>query len=80
MNDVTPMSHGATAAAPCAVLLVNTGTPAQPRSGAVRSFLRPFLSDRRVIELPRLLWLPLLYGLVLPLRAPLSARKFRLIW
>ena len=74
------MSHGATAAAPCAVLLVNTGTPAQPRSGAVRSFLRPFLSDRRVIELPRLLWLPLLYGLVLPLRAPRSARKYRLIW
>jgi len=63
-----------------AVLLVNTGTPEAPRSGAVRAFLRRFLSDRRVIELPRVLWLPLLYGLVLPLRAPRSARKYRQIW
>lgn len=64
----------------CAVLLVNTGTPAEPRSGAVRRFLARFLSDPRVVELPRLLWLPLLYGLVLPLRAPRSAHRYRLIW
>jgi ferrochelatase len=63
-----------------AVLLVNTGTPEAPRTGAVRAFLRRFLSDPRVIELPRVLWLPLLYGLVLPLRAPRSARKYRQIW
>ena len=63
-----------------AVLLVNTGTPVEPRSGSVRSFLRLFLADPRVIELPRALWLPLLYGLVLPLRAPRSARKYRQIW
>jgi ferrochelatase len=62
------------------VLLVNTGTPAAPRSGAVRQFLSRFLSDRRVIELPRALWLPLLYGLVLPLRSPRSAHRYRLIW
>ena len=58
-------------------------TPARRRnlrSAAVRAFLRRFLSDRRVIELPRALWLPLLYGLVLPLRAPRSARKYRQIW
>ena len=61
-------------------MLVNTGTPAAPRTAAVRSFLRRFLSDPRVIELPRALWLPLLYGLVLPLRAPRSARKYRQIW
>src|SRR5579862_9886646 len=64
----------------CAVLLVNTGTPAEPRSGAVRRFLARFLSDPRVVELPRALWLPLLYGLVLPLRAPRSAHRYRLIW
>ena len=63
-----------------AVVLVNTGTPVEPRSGSVRSFLRLFLADPRVIELPRALWLPLLYGLVLPLRAPRSARKYRQIW
>ncbi len=63
-----------------AVLLVNTGTPAAPRSGAVRHFLSRFLADRRVIELPRVLWLPLLYGLVLPLRSPRSAHRYRLIW
>lgn len=63
-----------------ALLLVNTGTPSVPRSFAVRAFLRRFLSDPRVVELPRALWLPLLYALVLPLRAPRSAHKYRLIW
>ncbi|HEX4025583.1 MAG TPA: ferrochelatase [Steroidobacteraceae bacterium] len=63
-----------------AVLLVNTGTPAAPRSGAVRRFLSRFLTDPRVIELPRALWLPLLYCVVLPLRSPRSAHRYRLIW
>jgi protoporphyrin/coproporphyrin ferrochelatase len=63
-----------------AVLLVNTGTPQAPTSSAVRTFLRSFLSDPRVIELPRMLWLPLLYAVILPVRAPRSARKYRLIW
>src|ERR1035441_2146715 len=68
------------ASATVAALMVNTGTPEAARSGAVRHFLRRFLSDPRVIELPRILWLPLLYGLILPLRAPRSARKYREIW
>ena len=63
-----------------ALLLVNTGTPEVPRSFAVRAFLRRFLSDPRVVELPRALWLPLLYLLVLPLRAPRSAGRYQLIW
>lgn len=75
MNSSTPPS-GPT----LGVLLVNTGTPEAPTSHEVRRFLRRFLSDRRVIELPRLLWLPLLYGLILPLRSPRSARKYREIW
>jgi ferrochelatase len=62
------------------VLLVNTGTPDAPRAGAVRRFLRRFLSDPRVIELPRWFWLPLLNGVVLPLRAPRSAHNYRRIW
>jgi ferrochelatase len=63
-----------------AVLLVNTGTPTAPTIGAVRRFLRRFLSDPRVIELPRVFWLPLLYAIVLPLRSSRSARKYRQIW
>ncbi|MFT3906970.1 MAG: ferrochelatase [Steroidobacteraceae bacterium] len=62
------------------VLLVNTGTPDAPRSAQVRDFLRRFLSDPRVVELPRLPWLLLLNGLILPLRSPRSARKYRSIW
>ena len=68
------------ASAMAAALIVNTGTPQAPRAGAVWDFLRRFLTDRRVIELPALLWRPLLYGLVLPLRAPRSAAKYREIW
>jgi protoporphyrin/coproporphyrin ferrochelatase len=62
------------------VLTVNTGTPELPRAREVRRFLGRFLSDPRVVELPRILWWPLLYGLVLPLRAPRSARKYRRVW
>ena len=76
MNDPVPASSHTTAA----VLLVNTGTPEAPRSPAVRRFQRRFLSDPRVVELPRALWLPLLYFVVLPLRSPRSARRYRQIW
>jgi ferrochelatase len=62
------------------VLLVNTGTPTAPRAAEVRRFLRPFLSDPRVVELPKLLWLPLLNALILPLRAPRSARNYQRVW
>jgi ferrochelatase len=62
------------------VLTVNTGTPAAPRAREVSQFLRRFLSDPRVVELPRWLWLPLLHGVVLPLRSPRSARHYRRVW
>ena len=68
MSSAHPIAGGSIAA-----LLVNTGTPTSPRSADVGRFLRRFLSDPRVIELPRVLWLPLLYGVVLPLRALRSA-------
>ena len=63
-----------------AVLLVNLGTPAAPDAGAVRRFLRQFLSDPRVVEIPRLVWWPILYGLVLPLRPGRTAAKYAAIW
>ena len=62
------------------VLLVNLGTPEAPTPGAVRSYLRQFLSDPRVVELPRLVWLPILYLLVLPFRPGKSAKKYAKIW
>ena len=62
------------------VLLVNLGTPDEPTPGAVRRYLRQFLSDPRVVELPRLVWLPILYFAVLPFRPAKTARKYRKIW
>jgi ferrochelatase len=66
--------------APPGVLLVNLGTPQSPTPGAVRAYLREFLSDPRVVGLPRIAWLPLLYLVVLPLRARASARRYAEIW
>jgi protoporphyrin/coproporphyrin ferrochelatase len=62
------------------VLLVNLGSPAAPTAPALRAYLKQFLSDRRVVDLPRPLWWPLLHGLVLPLRAPRSAELYRRVW
>ena len=62
------------------VLLVNLGTPAAPTAAAVRNYLAEFLSDPRVVPLPRWLWRPLLNGVVLPLRSPQSAEKYAQIW
>jgi ferrochelatase len=62
------------------ILLVNSGTPASPAPRDVRKFLAGLLGDPRVVELPRTLWLPILYGLILPFRPRSSARKYRKIW
>src|SRR5437667_54226 len=69
-----------TAIAKTAVLLVNLGTPDAPTPRAVRRYLKQFLSDPRVIEIPRALWLPILHGLVLNTRPRKSARKYASIW
>jgi ferrochelatase len=62
------------------VLLVNLGTPDSPSYFAVQRYLREFLGDRRVIDTARPLWLPLLYGVVLPFRPFKTARNYRKIW
>jgi len=62
------------------VLLVNLGTPTAPNKKAIRRYLAEFLQDPRVVELPRLLWLPILYGLVLPLRAKKLVDQYQMIW
>jgi ferrochelatase len=62
------------------VLLVNLGTPAAPDPGAVRRYLAEFLRDPRVVEIPRAIWLPVLYGAVLTTRPAKSAEAYRQIW
>ena len=62
------------------VLLLNLGSPQAPTPEAVRPFLRQFLSDPRVIETSPWLWLPVLYGIVLPLRSRKSAKSYEKIW
>ncbi|WP_215782463.1 ferrochelatase [Paludibacterium sp. B53371] len=62
------------------VLLLNLGTPDAPTPSALRRYLKEFLSDRRVIEIPRLLWWPLLNGVILNVRPRQSARKYASIW
>ncbi len=64
----------------CGVLAVNLGTPEAPTASALRRYLAEFLADPRVIELPRAIWLPILYGVILPLRAPRSAAAYRKVW
>ena len=62
------------------VLLTNIGTPEKPTADAVRGYLRKFLSDKRVVELPRLIWWPILYGIILPFRSRQSAKLYQKIW
>ena len=63
-----------------AILIVNLGTPAAPTARAVRRYLGEFLSDPRVVQVPRWLWWPLLHLVILPLRAGRVARKYASIW
>ncbi len=62
------------------VLLVNLGTPDAPTPAAIRSYLREFLSDPRVVEFPRALWLPVLYGFILPFRPQKLVHAYNAVW
>lgn len=65
---------------PLGVLLVNLGTPQAPTAPAIRRYLAEFLSDPRVIEIPRYLWMPILHGVVLPRRPARLAPRYEAIW
>lgn len=63
-----------------AVVLMNLGTPSAPTVASIRRYLREFLSDKRVVEIPRLIWLPILYGFILPFRPKRTVAAYQLLW
>lgn len=63
-----------------AMVLVNLGTPDAPKASAVRRYLAEFLSDPRVIEIPRLIWKVILHGVILRIRPGRSAKAYQKIW
>ena len=73
-----PFVHGT--APSTAVLLCNLGTPDAPTAPALRRYLAEFLSDRRVVEIPRALWWLILHGIILRVRPAKSAAKYASIW
>jgi ferrochelatase len=73
-----PYQHGTPART--AVLLVNLGTPQAPTKAALRPYLKEFLSDPRVVEVPRALWWLILNGIILNTRPAASAQKYASIW
>jgi len=62
------------------VLVTNLGTPDAPTTGAVRRYLAEFLSDPRVVEFPRLLWMIILHGVILNIRPRRSAEAYAKVW
>ena len=73
--DHPPVKHGR-----IGVLLTNLGTPDAPEAAAVRRYLAEFLSDKRVIEIPRIAWLPILHGIILRTRPKKSAHAYKQVW
>src|SRR4051812_5656787 len=75
-----PPNHPLIPAPKIGVLLINLGTPNAPEPGSVRLYLKEFLSDPRVIEIPQLVWQPILRGLILRTRPRKSAHAYRQVW
>ena len=75
-----PADHLPVPAPKVGVLLINLGTPNAPEPGSVRLYLKEFLSDPRVIEIPQLVWQPILRGIILNVRPRKSAHAYRQVW
>lgn len=75
-----PANHPPVRTGGIGVLLVNLGTPDAPTAGAVRRYLKEFLSDPRVVEIPRLVWWPILNGIILNTRPKKSAHAYAQVW
>ena len=79
-NNAVDENHTTVITGKTAVLLTNLGSPDEPTTGALRRYLREFLSDRRVVEIPRLIWLIILHGIILRIRPAKSAKLYQSIW
>ncbi len=77
-NPEPSYRHGS--ASRVAIVLANLGTPDAPTPAAVRVYLKEFLSDPRVVEIPRAIWWFILNGIILPFRSRQSAHKYASIW
>jgi len=75
-----PADHPPVASGKVGVLIVNLGTPAAPTTSAVRRYLAEFLSDRRVVEIPAIVWQPILRGIILNTRPKKSAHAYQQVW
>ena len=75
-----PTNHPPVATPKVGVLLVNLGTPDAPTTSAVKRYLKQFLSDQRVVEIPPLLWQPILRGIILNTRPQKSAKAYAKVW
>jgi protoporphyrin/coproporphyrin ferrochelatase len=80
MTITAPPDHPPVTSPRIGVLLVNLGTPDAPTTEAVRRYLKQFLSDRRVVEIPPLLWQPILRGVILNTRPRKSAHAYAQVW
>jgi ferrochelatase len=78
--SVLPTGHPPLAPRRTGVLLVNLGTPESPTPAAVRRYLAEFLMDRRVVEIPRAVWWPILHGIILRVRPKKSAHAYAQVW
>jgi ferrochelatase len=77
---VRPADHPPVPPLKVGVLLINLGTPNSPEPGSVKLYLREFLSDPRVVEIPQLVWQPILRGIILNTRPKKSAHAYRQVW
>ena len=75
-----PINHPPVATPKIGVLLVNLGTPDAPTKSAVKRYLKQFLSDRRVVEIPQIIWQPILRGIILNTRPRKSAQAYAKVW
>ena len=75
-----PADHPPVPAPKVGLLLVNLGSPDAAEPGAVKRYLRQFLSDRRVVEIPAIAWQPILRGIILNTRPKKSAHAYGQVW